>query len=274
MKEIPDRAFDVGIAEQHAVTFAAGLATQGMKPFVAIYSTFLQRAYDQVIHDVLIQKLPVVFCMDRAGLVGADGSTHHGLYDIAYLRSVPNIVVSAPLNENELRNLMYTASTYTESAFAIRYPRGRTVGLDWNGQYETMEIGKGECLREGSDIAILSYGTIGNEAIKAAESLAEEGVEIGHFNMRFVKPLDKELIDEICTEYNRIITVEDGTVTGGFGSAITEYVSSKDRPVPVSIMGVPDRLVEQGKQEELYEEIGLNAAGIVRKVKQLMLTTA
>ncbi len=274
MKEIPDRAFDVGIAEQHAVTFAAGLATQGMKPFVAIYSTFLQRAYDQVIHDVLIQKLPVVFCMDRAGLVGADGSTHHGLYDIAFLRSVPNIVVSAPLNENELRNLMYTASIYTDSAFAIRYPRGRSVGLDWNGHYEAMEIGKGECLRDGSDIAILSYGTIGNETIKAADTLAEEGIEIGHYNMRFVKPLDTELIDEVCAEYNRIITIEDGTVAGGFGSAIAEYVSSLDHPIPVSIIGVPDRLVEQGKQEELYEEIGLNAAGIVRKVKKLMLTTA
>lgn len=274
MKEIPDRAFDVGIAEQHAVTFAAGLATQGMKPFVAIYSTFLQRAYDQVIHDVLIQKLPVVFCMDRAGLVGADGSTHHGLYDIAFLRSVPNIVVSAPLNENDLRNLMYTASIYTDSAFAIRYPRGRSVGLDWNGHYEAMEIGKGECLRDGSDIAILSYGTIGNETIKAADTLAEEGIEIGHYNMRFVKPLDTELIDEVCAEYNRIITIEDGTVAGGFGSAIAEYVSSLDHPIPVSIIGVPDRLVEQGKQEELYEEIGLNAAGIVRKVKKLMLTTA
>lgn len=274
MKEIPERAFDVGIAEQHAVTFAAGLATQGIKPFVAVYSTFMQRAYDQIIHDVLIQNLPVVFCMDRAGLVGADGATHHGLYDIAYLRCAPNIVVSAPMNENELRNLMYTASIYEDGPFAIRYPRGKGLGLPWNGQYEKIEIGKGICLREGHEIAILSYGVIGNHVTEATQQLANEGIEIGHYNMRFVKPLDTQLIDEICQKYSRIITIENGTAMGGFGSAVAEYIIGKEQPIPVSIMGVPDRFVEQGTQQELYAEIGIDTEGIIRKIRTMIMTTA
>lgn len=275
MKEFPDRAFDVGIAEQHAVTYAAGLATQGIKPFVAIYSTFLQRAYDQVIHDVVIQKLPVVFCLDRAGVVGADGATHHGIFDIAYLRCLPGIVVSAPMNETELRNLMYTASVYENGSFAIRYPRGKAVGLAWNGDYQKMEIGKGECVREGEDIAILSYGTIGNYVVKATQELAEkENIHIGHYNMRFVKPLDTELIDEIMANYNHLITIEDGAKTGGFGSAVAEYVVGKKNPVPVTIMGIPDRIVEQGTQQELHAECGIDKDGIIRQVKKLTLETA
>jgi len=271
MEQMPDRAFDVGIAEQHGVTYAAGLSTQGIKPFVAIYSTFLQRAYDQVVHDVAIQSLPVVFCLDRGGLVGADGATHHGLYDIAYLRCLPNMVVSAPMNENELRNLLYTASKYNNGPFAVRYPRGKGQGLAWNGDYEEMEIGKGQCLREGEGIAILSYGTIGNYASKAADRLAEEkDIKIGHYNMRFVKPLDTELIDEIAAGYHHIITIEDGTVKGGFGSAVAEYVVSMKNPIPMTIMGVPDRIVEQGTQQELHAECGIDTDGIVKQVKEVI----
>lgn len=268
MEQISDRAFDVGIAEQHAVTFAAGLATQGLKPFVAIYSTFLQRAYDQVIHDVLIQKLPVVFCMDRAGLVGADGATHHGLYDIAYLRCLPNIVVAAPMNENELRNMMFTASNYKDQAFAIRYPRGRGIGLPWNGSYSRMEIGRGETLREGDDIALLTYGTIGNDAAEAIEMLDAEDIHVGHYNMRFVRPLDTDLIDTVLSEYRHIITVEDGTVDGGFGSAVAEYVSGTHAPIPVTRMGVPTRVIEQGTQAELKSIVGIDRDGIARMIKK------
>jgi 1-deoxy-D-xylulose-5-phosphate synthase len=262
MEEIPDRAFDVGIAEQHAVTFAAGLATQGLKPFVAIYSTFLQRGYDQVIHDVAIQKLPVVFCMDRSGLVGADGPTHHGLYDIPYLRAIPNMVVAAPMHEIELRNMMFTGKNYEDSAFAIRYPRGHSEGYDLTTPFEEMEIGKGEILKEGESICVMSYGTIGNEAKKAVAELEEQGIAVGHYNMRFVKPLDTDLVDHALQNYDRIITVEDGTKVGGFGSAVAEYVVAHDHPKPVMIMGVPDRIVEHGTQQELYEETGISANAI------------
>jgi len=275
MEQLPERAFDVGIAEQHGVTYAAGLATQGIKPFVAIYSTFLQRAYDQVIHDVVIQNLPVVFCMDRAGLVGADGATHHGLFDIAYLRCLPNIVVSAPMNENELRNLMFTASEYQNGPFAIRYPRGKGVGMAWNGDYQKMEIGKGECIRDGEEIAILSYGTIGNYVTQATDELTRsEDIQIGHYNMRFVKPLDTALIDEIMTKYSHIITIEDGVKTGGFGSAVAEYVVSKKNPIPITILGVPDYIVEQGTQAELHADCGIDKNGIIKQVKKLLLETA
>ncbi|HKJ31228.1 MAG TPA: transketolase C-terminal domain-containing protein, partial [Balneolales bacterium] len=275
MEQLPERAFDVGIAEQHGVTYAAGLATQGIKPFVAIYSTFLQRAYDQVIHDVVIQNLPVVFCMDRAGLVGADGATHHGLFDIAYLRCLPNIVVSAPMNENELRNLMFTASEYQNGPFAIRYPRGKGVGMAWNGDYQKMKIGKGECIRDGEEIAILSYGTIGNYVTQATDELTRsEDIQIGHYNMRFVKPLDTALIDEIMTKYSHIITIEDGVKTGGFGSAVAEYVVSKKNPIPITILGVPDYIVEQGTQAELHADCGIDKNGIIKQVKKLLLETA
>jgi 1-deoxy-D-xylulose-5-phosphate synthase len=277
MKEMPDRCYDVGIAEQHAVTFAAGMATQGMKPFVAIYSTFLQRGYDQVVHDICIQKLPVVLCMDRAGLVGADGPTHHGLYDIAYLRCIPNIVVGAPMNEVELQDMMYTAAKYESGAFAIRYPRGAAQNfLSEDTAPQLMEIGRGECLREGSDVAILSYGTIGNEAVRAADRLSAEGVAVGHYNMRFVKPLDTELLDQIAAGYRSVITIEDGAKMGGFGSAVAEYISEHHPGLRVSIMGVPDAIVEHGSQKELYREVGIDADALVEKVHRqltdLMIT--
>jgi len=274
MNTFPDRAFDVGIAEQHSITFAAGLAAEGRKPFAAIYSSFLQRAYDQVIHDVLIQKLPVVFCMDRAGLVGADGPTHHGLYDIAYLRALPNIVLSSPLNEQELRDMMYTASKYEDAAWGIRYPRGKATGMELREGFESIEIGKGECIREGDRLAVLSYGPIGNHVIEAAGQLEEEDIHIGHFNMRFVKPIDTKLLDEIAATYHHIITIEDGTRIGGFGSAVAEYLIDKENRIPVTIMGVPDRIVEHGTQQQLYAEVGLDADGIMKKVKSVLVTEA
>lgn len=270
MEKYPDRAFDVGIAEQHSITFSAGLAAEGKKAFAAIYSTFLQRAYDQVIHDIAVQKLPVVFCIDRAGLVGADGPTHHGLYDISYLRNVPNMIVSSPMNEEELRDMMYTASRYEDAAWAIRYPRGRATGMDYPKEFKSMEIGKGKQLREGDDLAILSFGPFGNYVIEAADDLAEEGISIGHFNMRFAKPLDTELIDKICHTYEHIITVEDGTKLGGFGGAVAEYLADKPHHIPVTIMGVPDRIVEHGTQEELHKEVGLDPEGIKAKVREVL----
>ena len=272
MKKYPDRAFDVGIAEQHSITFAAGLAAEGKKAFAAIYSSFLQRAYDQVIHDVAIQNLPVVFCIDRAGLVGADGPTHHGLYDISYLRAVPNMIVSSPMNEEELRNMMYTASKYDNSAWAIRYPRGRATGMDYPEGFNPMEIGKGVQLREGEEVAILSFGPFGNYVSEAADDLAKEGVKVGHFNMRFAKPLDVDLIQDVCRNYKHIITIEDGTKLGGFGSAITEYLADKPYHIPTTIMGVPDRIVEHGTQEELHDEVGLTPEGIKAKVREVLQT--
>lgn len=269
MKAFPDRAFDVGIAEQHSITFAAGLATEGKKAFAAIYSTFLQRAYDQVIHDVAIQKLPVVFCIDRAGIAGADGPTHHGLYDISYLRAVPNMIISSPLHEEELRDMMYTASKYEEAAWAIRYPRGEATGMDIPEGFKPMEIGKGECLREGDEIAILSFGPMGNYVIEAADTLEAEGINVGHFNMRFAKPLDTVLIDRVCHSYDRIITIEDGTKLGGFGSAVVEYLADKPHHIPTIIMGVPDIIVEHGTQRELHDEVGIGPDGIVAQVKEL-----
>ena len=269
MNTFPERAFDVGIAEQHAVTFAAGLAAEGKKPFCAIYSSFLQRGYDQVVHDVAIQKLPVVFCIDRAGLVGADGPTHHGAYDTSFLRAIPNIIISSPLNEQELRDMMYTSSKYNEAAWAIRYPRGKATGMEVREGFQKMEIGKGEVIREGKDLAVLSFGPIGKYAIEAAQLLSEEGTEIGVYNMRFAKPIDTHLLDEICLKYDRIITLEDGAIAGGFGSAVAEYISQKEiRPV-LKILGIPDRVIEHGTQEELYAEIGLDAAALIETIKEL-----
>lgn len=266
MKEMPNRTYDVGIAEQHAVTFAAGMATQGMKPFVAIYSTFLQRAYDQVVHDVCIQKLPVVFCLDRGGLVGADGPTHHGLYDLSYLRCIPHIVVGAPMNEAELQDMMATAAQYEKGAFAIRYPRGEVENF-LNGRLpQPMEIGKGEMLVDGEDVVILSIGTIGNEASKAVRVLAEEGIHVGHANMRFVKPLDTELLDQIAARYRHIVTVEDGTKIGGFGSAVAEYISEYHNDISVKIMGIRDEIIEHGTQEELYREVGIDYTSIAKQL--------
>ncbi|MGF1670671.1 MAG: 1-deoxy-D-xylulose-5-phosphate synthase [Balneolaceae bacterium] len=270
MKAFPERSFDVGIAEQHSICFAAGLAAEGKKPFAAIYSSFLQRAYDQVIHDVAIQKLPVVFCIDRAGLVGADGPTHHGLYDISYLRAAPNMIISSPLNEQELRDMMYSASRYEDAAWAIRYPRGRSTGMIVRKEFTTIEPGKGECLRKGDDIAVLSFGPLGNFVIEVADKLSDENIYIGHYNMRFAKPLDTELIDTIARTYRHIITIEDGTRLGGFGSAVAEYLADKPYHIPVSIMGVPDRIVEHGTQRELYDEVGIGPDGILEKIKSVL----
>lgn len=268
MNAFPDRAFDVGIAEQHAVTFAAGLAAEGKKAFCAIYSSFLQRGYDQLVHDVAIQNLPVVFCIDRAGLVGADGPTHHGAYDTAYMRAIPNMIISSPLNEQDLRDMMYTASMYDDAAWAIRYPRGRGTGMDVREDFELMDIGKGKQLREGEDIALLSFGPIGKYVFEAADQLSKEGIEIGHYDMRFAKPLDTDLIDRICEKYNHIITLEDGSRLGGFGSAVAEYIAEKEEKPTLKIMGIPDRIVEHGTQEELHDEIGIGVAGIIENVKQ------
>lgn len=270
MQEMPDRAFDVGIAEQHAVTFAAGMATQGKIPFAAIYSTFLQRGYDQVVHDVAIQKLPVVFCMDRAGLVGADGPTHHGLYDIPYMRCLPNMIVAAPMNEQELRDMMYTATLFDNKSFAIRYPRGSATGMKVEAGFREMPVGKGVCERKGQQVAVLSYGAIGNYVTKAATQLSEDGIEIGHYNMRFVKPLDHNLINEVLQNYDHIITIEDGIKLGGFGSAVSEYVVLQLNMKPVTIMGVPDRLMEHGTQAELHAEAEIDADSIIRTVNSVL----
>ena len=254
MEKIPDRAFDVGIAEQHAVTFSAGLATQGMVPFCNIYSTFMQRAYDQVIHDVCIQKLPVIFCLDRAGVAGSDGPTHHGAYDIAYMRCVPNMILSAPMNESELRNLMFTAQSKDNGPFTIRYPRGKGVQVEWETEMEIIEIGKGRMVCEGDDIAILSIGHIGNYVTKAIKKLNKEKIFPSHYDMRFVKPIDQELLHKILKKYKFILTVEDGCVMGGFGSAILEFMAENNYTNSVQRLGIPDRIVEHGSQDELYRE--------------------
>ena len=254
MEKIPDRAFDVGIAEQHAVTFSAGLATQGMVPFCNIYSTFMQRAYDQVIHDVCIQKLPVIFCLDRAGVAGSDGPTHHGAYDIAYMRCVPNMILSAPMNESELRNLMFTAQSKDNGPFTIRYPRGKGVQVEWETEMEIIEIGKGRMVCEGDDIAILSIGHIGNYVTKAIKKLNKEKIFPSHYDMRFVKPIDQELLHKILKKYKFILTVEDGCVMGGFGSAVLEFMAENNYTNSVQRLGIPDRIVEHGSQDELYRE--------------------
>lgn len=254
MEKIPDRAFDVGIAEQHAVTFSAGLATQGMVPFCNIYSTFMQRAYDQVIHDVCIQKLPVIFCLDRAGIAGSDGPTHHGAYDIAYMRCIPNMILSAPMNESELRNLMFTAQSKDNGPFTIRYPRGKGVQVEWETEMEIIEIGKGRMVCEGDDIAILSIGHIGNYVTKAIKKLNKEKIFPSHYDMRFVKPIDQELLHKILKKYKFILTVEDGCVMGGFGSAVLEFMAENNYTNSVQRLGIPDRIVEHGSQDELYSE--------------------
>ena len=257
MDKMPDRAFDVGIAEQHAVTLAAGMATQGLIPFCNIYSTFLQRAYDQVIHDVALQKLPVIFCLDRAGLVGQDGPTHHGVFDIAYLRCIPNMVVFAPMNEMELRNIMYTAQLGLDGPIAIRYPRGRGVNLDWRNKFERIEIGTARCLKEGSKLAILSIGHLGNEVEDLIGAL-DKPEEVGHFDMRFVKPLDKNTLRTIFEKYEQIITLEDGCKMGGFGSAVLEFANEEGFSKPVKIFGVPDRFVEHGTIPETQKLAGMD----------------
>lgn len=268
MEAMPDRAIDVGIAEQHAVTVSAGLATQGMRVFCNIYSTFMQRAYDMVVHDVAIQKLPVVFCLDRAGLVGDDGPTHHGCYDIAYMRCIPYMVVSAPMNEAELRNLMYTAQLEeTKVPFVIRYPRGQGVMPEWRTPFEKIEIGKGRVIREGEEVAILTFGHPGNFAVEACKQLKTDGLNPAHYDMRFAKPLDEAMLHDIAVRFNKIITVEDGTVVGGFGSAVLEFMNEHGYKPEVKILGIPDRIVEHGKPEELHRECGYDAAAIVAAVR-------
>ncbi len=281
MDAMPHRAFDVGIAEQHAVTLSAGMATQGMKVFCNIYSSFMQRAYDMVIHDVAIQKLPVVFCLDRAGLVGEDGPTHHGCYDIAYMRCIPNMIVAAPMNEKELRHMMYSAQLPSlEYPISIRYPRGQGMFPDvpaaqggWRVPFEEIKIGKGRKLTEGKDLAILSFGHPGNFAAEAIRDARRAGVEAAHYDMRFAKPLDEELLHEVFAKFTKIITVEDGTVVGGFGSAILEFMNEHGYRAYISILGIPDRLVEHGSPKELYAEIGIDAAAIGEAIKNLVAKT-
>jgi 1-deoxy-D-xylulose-5-phosphate synthase len=263
MKEMPDRAIDVGIAEQHAVTFSAGLATQGLIPFCNIYSSFMQRAYDQVVHDVCIQNLPVNFCLDRAGFAGSDGPTHHGAYDLAYFRCLPNMIVSSPMNEMELRNLMYTAQLpRTTTAFSIRYPRGQGVTPDWRQPMEEIQIGTGRKIIDGDDIAILTIGHVGNFAVTACEALLAKGISAAHYDMRFVKPLDEEMLHEVFGKFRKVITVEDGCLQGGFGSAIVEFMADHSYSVEVRRLGIPDRVVEHGEQTELFRECKFDASGI------------
>lgn len=270
MQKMPHRALDVGICEQHAVTLSAGLATQGMRVFCNIYSTFMQRGYDQMIHDVMLQHLPVVFCLDRGGLVGEDGPTHHGVFDIAYTRCLPDLIVSAPMNEEELRNLMYTAQLpSTRLPFVIRYPRGQGVMPEWRTAFREIGIGTGRVLREGKDLAILSYGHPGNFAAAACDILESEGIFPGHFDLRFVKPLDEKLLHHVFREYDRIITVEDGTIHGGCGSAILEFMATWNYKASVTTLGIPDTIIGHGKVEELIAECGYDAQGIVTTARKL-----
>jgi len=271
MEEIPERTYDVGIAEQHAVTFSAGLAIEGMIPFCNIYSSFMQRSYDQVIHDVAIQKLPVVFCLDRGGLVGDDGATHHGVFDLAFMRTVPNMIVSAPMNEEDLRNLMYTAQHRNHGPFSIRYPRGRGVQLDWKKPFREIPVGKGKIIRKGTDIAMLSIGHIGNLVVEAIDNLEKEHISAAHYDMRFVKPLDEDLLHKVFKQFKQVITVEDGVISGGFGSAILEFMCDHGYTSQVKRLGVPDRFVDHGTQEELYKECGYDVLGIIDTVKTLVM---
>ena len=270
MKAMPNRAFDVGIAEQHAVTFSAGMATQGLIPFCNIYSTFMQRALDQVIHDVAIQNLHVVFCMDRGGLVGADGPTHHGVFDLAYFRAMPNMIISAPMDEIELRNLMFTAQEKDHGPFAIRYPRGTGSIVNWKKPMQSLPIGRGRKLTNGSDVAILSIGPIGIEAQKAAEKLTEEGISAAHYDMRFVKPIDETMLHEIFSKFKNIITVENGVIAGGMGSAVIEFMADHEYHSKVVRLGIPDRFIEHGTQEELYAQCGFDADGIQKTAHQMV----
>ena len=271
MEKMPHRAFDVGIAEQHAVTLSAGMATQGMKVFCNIYSSFMQRAYDQVVHDAAIQNLPVIFCLDRAGLVGDDGPTHHGCYDIPYMRCIPNMIVSAPMNESELRNLMYTAQLEsTRNPFVIRYPRGEGVMPEWKTEMKEIKIGTGRKLKDGNDIAILSFGHPGNFAAAAIRDLKNDGLNPAHYDIRFVKPLDEKMLHEVFSKFEKIITVEDGTIVGGFGSAVLEFMNEHNYKAEIKMLGIPDRLVEHGTPKELHRECGYDTQAIKETVLEMM----
>ncbi|MGY4382994.1 1-deoxy-D-xylulose-5-phosphate synthase [Pedobacter sp. UYP24] len=268
MKAMPERAFDVGIAEQHAVTFSAGLATQGLVPFCNIYSSFMQRAYDQVIHDVAIQNLNVVFCLDRAGLAGADGATHHGAYDLAFMRCIPHMTVSAPMNEEELRNLMYTAQQENMGPFVIRYPRGSGVMTDWKRPFKAIEVGKGRKICDGEDVAILTIGNVGNFAVQACKELNSEGIHPAHFDLRFVKPIDEVLLHDVCKRYKTIITVEDGCLQGGMGSAVLEFMANNNYSLQVNRLGIPDEFIEHGEQAELWALCNYDTNAIINAVRK------
>jgi len=271
MKAMPDRAIDVGIAEQHAVTFSAGLATSGMVPFCNIYSSFMQRAFDQVVHDVALQNLHVIFCLDRAGMAGADGPTHHGAFDIAYMRSIPNMIVSAPMNEEELRNLMFTAQEKDYGPFVIRYPRGQGVMPNWKTPLKSVKVGKGRKVVNGSDIAVLSIGHIGNYALKAVENLAKEhNVSAALYDLRFVKPIDEVLLHEVFAKFEAIITIEDGCIQGGMGSAVAEFMIDNNYNSHIKRLGIPDKFIEHGSQDQLYEECNYDSASIVSSALKLL----
>ncbi|RZK45825.1 MAG: 1-deoxy-D-xylulose-5-phosphate synthase, partial [Pedobacter sp.] len=272
MKAMPSRAFDVGIAEQHAVTFSAGLATQGMVPFCNIYSSFMQRAYDQVIHDVAIQNLNVVFCLDRAGLAGADGATHHGAYDVAYMRCIPNMVVAAPMNEEELRNLMFTAQLENAGPFSIRYPRGNGVMVNWKTPFKALEVGKGRKITDGEDVAILTFGHVGNFAVEACHELNTDGFHPAHYDLRFAKPLDTQMLHEVFKKFKHVITVEDGCVQGGVGSAVLEFMADNNYQAHVVRLGIPDEIIEHGEQPELWALCGYDREAIVHEVKKIAVS--
>ena len=272
MHKFPERVYDVGIAEQHAVTFSAGLAAMGIIPYCHIYSTFLQRSYDQIIHDVALQKLHVVFCIDRGGLVGSDGATHHGFFDIAFMRSIPNMIVSAPMDEKELRDMLYTAQLEKNKLpFSIRYPRGNGIYKEWNKQFEEIKVGKSRMVSNGGDIAILSIGYPGNTVSEVIKKLGDENFSIAHYDMRFVVPLDNETLNDIFRKFNRIITVEDGILSGGFGSAIIEFMSDNSYNAKIKRLGIPDYFVEHGSQEELYKECGFDAESIELVIRKMMV---
>ncbi|GAB1462298.1 1-deoxy-D-xylulose-5-phosphate synthase [Pedobacter sp.] len=272
MKAMPNRAFDVGIAEQHAVTFSAGLATQGLVPFCNIYSSFMQRAYDQVIHDVAIQNLNVVFCLDRAGLAGADGATHHGAYDLAFMRCIPNMVVASPMNEEELRNMMYTAQLENKGPFTIRYPRGNGMLPDWKRPLNELQIGKGRKICDGEDVAILTIGHVGNFAVEACKELTSDGITPAHYDLRFVKPLDEELLHEVFTRFKNVITVEDGCLQGGMGSAVLEFMADNGYKANVLRLGIPDEIIEHGEQPELWALCGYDTPSIIQAVKKIAVS--
>ena len=270
MKAMPERTFDVGIAEQHAVTFSAGLATQGSIPFCNIYSSFMQRAYDQVLHDVALQNLNVVFCLDRGGLVGADGATHHGAYDLSYMRSIPNMTVSAPMNEAELRNLMFTAQQKDMGPFSIRYPRGKGVMTEWKTTLQKVQVGTGRKLSNGNDIAILTIGHPGNFAQAAIDELKPTGASIAHYDMRFVKPIDEVMLHEVFSKFSKVMTIEDGCLMGGFGSAVIEFMADNKYSAEVVRLGIADEYIHHGTQEELWADCGLDAKAIVKKIKSML----
>jgi len=270
MNKMPDRTFDVGIAEQHAVTFSAGLATSGYLPFCNIYSTFMQRAYDQIIHDVALQKLNVVFCLDRGGLVGEDGATHHGTFDLAYLRCIPNMIVASPMNEQELRNMMFTSQLENMGPFAIRYPKGRGMMPKWKTPFEKLTVGKGRLIRDGNDAAIISIGHVGNYVPEVCHEMGKSGFSVAHYDIRFLKPIDEELLHEVLKKFNKIVTVEDGTIVGGLGSAVLEFMADHGYSAQVKRLGVPDQFIEQGAVEDLHSECGYNSVGIIRTLNELL----